>query len=118
MPRVVGPGRRERAYQAEIAALGRRGADLSGQLHRVLGELDTAQLVERGTARFTDRLEERLQQAHAQQARALVLVGSLQQELSQVRVQLDQARSQLTRLEGARPPLLQRLWAALLPGRG
>lgn len=113
----MGPGRRERAYQAEIVDLGRRGATLSGQLHQVMGELETAQLVERGTARFTDRLEERVERAQAQKARALVLVGSLQQEVAQVRAQLAQARGQLALLECTPVPLLQRLVAALRPWR-
>ena len=115
--RVVGPGRRERAYQEEIVALGRRGAALSTSLRNVQGDLESALLIERGTARFTDRLEDRLSKVESQKSRALVLVGSLQQEVLQVRAQLERAQSRLARVEPARRGLLQRLLGSLVSPR-
>ena len=115
--RVVGPGRRERAYQEEIVALGRRGAALSASLRNARGDLESALLIERGTARFTDRLEDRLVQVESQKSRALVLVGSLQQEVLQVRAQLERAQSRLARVEPARRGLLQRLLGSLVSPR-
>ena len=115
--RVVGPGRRERAYQEEIVALGRRGAALSTSLRNAQGDLESALLIERGTARFTDRLEERMVQVESQKSRALVLVGSLQQEVLQVRAQLERAQSRLARVEPARRGLLQRLLGSFVSPR-
>ncbi|MBL6721305.1 MAG: hypothetical protein ISQ08_07825 [Planctomycetes bacterium] len=107
--RVVGPGRKERAYQLQIAELGRRAADLSGELGTTRRELEVARLVERGTDRLVGRLEERLERTEAQKARALVLVGGLQAELEATRERLAQAESRLRRLPAPRRGLLSRL---------
>lgn len=108
-PRVVGPGRKERAYQAQIAELGRRAADLSGQLGTTRRELEVARLVERGTDRLVGRLEDRLERSEAQKARALVLVGGLQAELEATRERLALAEAQLRQLPAPRRGLLSRL---------
>jgi len=112
----VGPGRKERAYMEDIVALGRRGAALSNSLRQARGELESALLIERGTQRFTDRLEERLARTETQKARALVLVGSLQQEVAQMHSQLELAQGQLARLAAPKPGIARRLFKAL--GRG
>ena len=114
--RVVGPGRRERAYQAEIAELGRRAASLSGDLgeaRRELGatqrELEVARLVERGTDRLVGRLEERMERVEAQKSRALVLAGGLQAELEATRARLAEAEGRLRQLTPPRRGLVARL---------
>lgn len=112
----MGPGRKERAYMEDIAALGRRGAALSNSLRQARGELESALLIERGTQRFTDRLEERLARTESQKARALVLVGSLQQEVVQMHSRLELAQGQLARLAAPKPGIARRLFNAL--GRG
>jgi chromosome segregation ATPase len=110
--RVVGPGRKERAYQVQIAELGRRAADLSGQLGTTRRELEVARLVERGTDRLVGRLEQRLERADAQKARALVLVGGLQAELEATRERLALAEAKLRQL-----PAPRRGWMSRLLGR-
>lgn len=110
--RVVGPGRKERAYQVQIAELGRRAADLSGQLGTTRRELEVARLVERGTDRLVVRLEQRLERADAQKARALVLVGGLQAELEATRERLALAEAKLRQL-----PAPRRGWMSRLLGR-
>jgi hypothetical protein len=104
-PRVVGPGRLERQYQGRIADLeqGLSGADQASDGLRA--ELATARLIERGTGRFADRLEERLEarreelaEVRAQGHRLMVALGALQQENSSLRAELDLARTKLAGL--------------------
>jgi hypothetical protein len=77
VPRIVGPGRRERAYLAQVTAL--------------QGELEMLSLVERGSARRLDRMERKLaatreaalaaQLTTGQQEKRLILaLGALQRE--------------------------------------
>jgi capsule polysaccharide export protein KpsE/RkpR len=58
-----------------------------------------------------------LAKVESQKSRALVLVGSLQQEVLQVRAQLERAQSRLARVEPARRGLLQRLLGSLVSPR-
>lgn len=115
-PRVVGPGRKERAYQEEIARLGREAAlergrrkDLDLALQRRESELELAQLVERGSARLLDRLESDVDRTRQQEARALVLVGALQRENEHLRERLQVAEARLAALPAPRAGLLRRL---------
>lgn len=64
--RVVGPGRRERGYLERLAAL-------EAELARERRALEAAELLERGSTRRLDRLEE-------QRGRLLVTLGALQRE--------------------------------------
>ena len=87
-PRIVGPGRRERAYlerqqalQAEIAAYER--------------EIETISLVERGSARRLDRMERKLaavREAVAaldqKEKRLILALGALQRENELLRERL------------------------------
>ena len=73
VPRVVGPGRRERAYLARVAGLER--------------ELETLSLVERGSARRLDRMERKLAATREaalaveqQEKRLILALGALQRE--------------------------------------
>lgn len=80
-PRVIGPGRRERAYLSRIASL--------------KAQLETAALCERGAGRRMDRLEgdlERLAETVRRQRRTerrlLVLAGALARENALLRERL------------------------------
>ncbi len=99
--RVVGPGKRERAYLEKLAVLG--------------AELEAAALVERGSARRLDRMETKLlavreaAEAEVQKSHRLILaLGSLQRENELLREKLS--------LELATPALLppRRSWLARL----
>lgn len=108
-PRVVGPGRRERAYlakQAELErelalrvhALSERSRELAqttSELERRENELAAAALCERGAQRAADRLERRLEATRedaealrASQNRLLVALGALQRENELLRERL------------------------------
>lgn len=87
-PRVVGPGRKERAYLA-------RAEELERELARRARELEVAALCERGTRRAADRLERELTQRSAEaarldaeQKRLLVALGALQRENELLRERL------------------------------
>lgn len=111
--RVVGPGRRERTWRRREAALETALADLSR-------ELDTARLVERGSARLTDRIEADLARERAEtaelrqaQARLLVTFGVLQRENLALRRKLELAEAALPALgdgKEERRTLRQRLF--------
>ena len=73
VPRIVGPGRRERAYLARVAAL---------EL-----EIETISLVERGSARRLDRMERKLAatreaalELEQKEKRLILALGALQRE--------------------------------------
>ncbi len=73
VPRIVGPGRRERAYLAQVAALER--------------EIDTLSLVERGSGRRLDRMERKLAATREaaldleqKEKRLILALGALQRE--------------------------------------
>src|SRR5262249_15600946 len=80
-PRVVGPGRKERAYLEKLAALGR--------------ELEAAALVERGSGRRLDRMERKLaavrEAASAleqKEHRLILALGAVQRENELLRERL------------------------------
>ena len=96
-PRVVGPGRRERAYLERAAGLER--------------ELEAAALIERGSSRRLDRLErvvaaagEREEEMGKKERRLILALGALQRENELLREKLSlalpPARSFLARLLG------------------
>lgn len=115
-PRVVGPGRRERAYLQRVAALERdvalherelaeRARDLAAgeraraeqadELARRTRELEVSALVERGAVRAATKLERKLAAADAEsvrlqqaQNRLLVALGALQRENELLRERL------------------------------
>lgn len=110
--RVVGPGRRERGYQARI--------------QRLEGEIECSALFERGSQRLLDRLEERLdaarseQQAARQIERRLILaLGAVQRENQILRRELSQAAAApIGRLDGgSRSPTGLRGLLARIGGR-
>ena len=112
--RVIGPGRKERAYQEQIRLL-EQTAEVKAQA------LETASLVERGSRNLLDRMErqldsgeEALERERAASRRVCVMLGALQRESEVLREELATAKAQLARLEGPRP---KRLWRRLL-GRG
>ncbi|MCA9003434.1 MAG: hypothetical protein KDB61_16030, partial [Planctomycetes bacterium] len=96
--RVVGPGRRERAYQARIADLSHDLELSQGARNRADRELEVARLVERGTRRFVDRLEDRIGLREEQARRALVLAGSLQRTNQLLEAKIARLENQLGRL--------------------
>ena len=96
--RVVGPGRRERAYQERVAGLER--------------ELDAAALVERGSSRRLDRMERKLDAVREaaldleqKEKRLILALGALQRENEILREKLALA------LPARRRSLLARLFA-------
>lgn len=101
VPRPIGPGRVERAYQRRIAELegavsetasrcgaaqGQLAATESrleasqGELRGLRGELETAGRLERGLQRHADKLEQRLETASQREKRLILALGSLQKE--------------------------------------
>jgi hypothetical protein len=96
--KAVGPGRLERAYQTQVARLSRELHAI--QEAQVCGErkLGTASLVERGTQRYVDRIEAQVQRREAKSRRALVLVGTLQQDNQILQARVQQLENRLKRL--------------------
>ena len=111
--RVVGPGRRERAYQQELVEA-RREREAARSEARVLAErasarereLALAERVERGSQRRLDRLEDALATAEQREKRLALTLGALQRETELLRA----------RLAGA-PALAANLVPALVPNR-
>ncbi|MDF1839371.1 MAG: hypothetical protein P1V35_16005, partial [Planctomycetota bacterium] len=116
--RAVGPGRLERAYQSQVARLSR---ELNSVQEAQVGsdrELDMARLVERGTRRYVDRMEEQVQRREAKARRALVLVGTLQHDNQILQSKIQQLEGRLQRLAApAAPGLVQRVCSRLGMGR-
>jgi chromosome segregation ATPase len=95
VPRVVGPGRRERSYLERIETLQVQRASDERRLARLAGELEASERVERGCQKHIDRLEKRLddersrtREAEAVQKRLLVALGAVQRENELLREQL------------------------------
>jgi len=109
--RVVGPGRKERAYKEQIHLL-EQEAEVKGQA------LETAALIERGSRNLLDRMErqldsgeEALERERAASRRVCVMLGALQRESEVLREELGAAKAQLAQLGRPRP---KRLWRRLL----
>jgi chromosome segregation ATPase len=119
--RIVGPGRRERAYLKRLEALGglaerdrARAQELEFELRHYRGALETSQRVERGCQRRLDRMEDRLErreaelsEAHRVHKRLSLALGSVQREVELLRARLSiappgQAQAP-ARLTGKRP---------------
>ncbi len=112
--RVVGPGRKERGYLQQIARLEQENHDRGSAL-------EAAALVERGTERYVDRLEERgkqdrerLQQVQAQGNRLLVTLGAMQRENERLRQDLQGMRGRLEAPTTGPVGLVQRLGRLLI----
>lgn len=114
-PRVTGPGRLERSYQDRIRGLEVEVERRVSALSTLRKELDVSQLVERGTARWADRVEDQVDIARRQANRLLVTLGALQRENEALRTELDGARSRLARLDSPREP--RRSWWQRALGR-
>lgn len=106
--RVVGPGRRERAYQDRITGLEteREAADQARAGLRA--EVEMARLVERGTGRLVDRLELALEQGQVelgevrnQGHRLMVALGALQRENRGLRAEIERGELERDRPDGA-----------------
>ena len=91
-PRVVGPGRRELAYLQRIEGI-------ESELLTARRELETADLVERGSARLLDRIERELQRTSEQKNRLLVTLGVLQRDNQILARRARLAEARLARLE-------------------
>ena len=112
LPRIVGPGRRERDYQERLrglasaleelrereAALGRELGERERLVASQARELDASTRLERGCQRLLDRLEERLgedrarlAEAEQQQKRLILTLGALQRENELLRQRLELA---------------------------
>jgi hypothetical protein len=99
--RVVGPGRLERGYQERIGRLERQASEKDDAL-------GAASLIERGTERYVDRLEqerrvdrERLLKVQAQGNRLLVAMGAMQQENERLVGELHRAQGRIAAGEGS-----------------
>ena len=91
--RIVGPGRRERQYITSIERLEHEALEKDSAL-------DAATLIERGTERYVDRIEqeraadrERLQEVQAQGNRLLVTMGAMQKENERLVGELQRANN-------------------------
>ena len=94
-PRVVGPGRLERRYRERVSDLEQDLEREAGRARALVRELETSQLVERGSQRLLDRLEglardERAaREALEQREKRLILcLGGLQRENELLRERL------------------------------
>jgi hypothetical protein len=90
---IVGPGRKERQYIASIERLEHEAQEKDSALC-------AATLIERGTERYVDRIEqertadrERLQEVQAQGNRLLVAMGAMQRENESLVGELQRANS-------------------------
>ena len=104
-PRVVGPGRRERAYREQVRELGQH----AGHLGR---ELDVSRRLERGCQRLIDRLEDRadadcdrLAEAEQRQKRLALALGALQRDNELLRERLALAAPRPARLAAGERPM-------------
>ncbi len=102
-PRVIGPGRVERAYQEKISLL-EREAEVNER------SLETAGLIERGSRHLLDRMErqmesseEALKREREASRRVCVMLGALQREAEVLREELRLAQSKLSLLEAPKP---------------
>lgn len=102
--RVIGPGRRERMYQRRVSELEGEVDRRATALATLRRELEVTELVERGTGRLADRLEERLDGARQQANRLLVTLGALQRENEALRGELETAQGRLARISAPAPP--------------
>jgi hypothetical protein len=94
-PRVVGPGRRERAYLSRIRALELDLEERGRERERLVVGLDTSRRLERGCQALLDRMEEHAalereeRRSLEQRERRMILVlGALQKENELLREQL------------------------------
>ncbi|MFT7679107.1 MAG: hypothetical protein ACI8QC_003106 [Planctomycetota bacterium] len=109
--RIVGPGRKERALRSEILEQ-REGRELAERA------LETAQLVERGTNRYVDRVEQEQRLEHAQNQRLLVALGALQESNQALRLELEALKADRPRQIEAEQPLAEAVEPAKLGWRG
>jgi hypothetical protein len=98
-PRVVAPGRLERAYQARIG--------------RLEGDLEASALVERGTQRRCERVEGRLEQSERHLEQSLQTERRLCATLGRLEGENALLRERIVRLGPGR----RRSWLASLLGR-
>ncbi len=116
--RAVGPGRLERSYQTQVARLSRELQAVQQAQGYADRELETARLVERGTKRLVDRLEDQVSHREAKARRALVLVGSLQHDNQVLQAKIDRLEHRLQRLAAPQQlSLAQRFWSRFSIGR-
>lgn len=116
--KTVGPGRLERSYQAQVARLSRELQSVQQAQNSADKELETARLIERGSQRFLDRLEDQAERREAKSRRALVLVGSLQNDNQILQAKIGQLENRLQRLAAPKPSsLAQKFWSRLGGGR-
>jgi hypothetical protein len=104
LPRVVGPGRRERDYLERIETLDRT-------LGQAESALVIAGLVERGSARLIDRLEHEeararadLERAREEENRLLVVLGAVQRDNERLHERARELETRLAALTAPRRP--------------
>ncbi len=97
--RIVGPGRREVRLRAQLTELEQ--------------SLEVAQLLERGTARYVDRMENHLAESRAQVARLAAAMGSLATENQGLLKALAQAERRIARIEAPQPSRWHRFLASV-----
>jgi hypothetical protein len=112
--RVVGPGRRERAYLRQISELGAELHALDAAQSEAARELRVARLVERGAGRWMDRMDRELERSRQQGNRLLVALGASQRETAQLREELAAARARIRSLAPAPPVRRPARWRRLL----
>jgi hypothetical protein len=111
-PKVIGPGRRERAYQQRISELALQETRAREAAERLARELSVAERVERGTQRRIERLEDRserereaLQRSEEAQKRLLLALGAVQRENELLRERvLALEAAPVARLAAPEPP--------------
>ena len=117
-PRSVGPGRLERAYQTQMARLSRELQSIQQAQVGSEKKLEMARLVERGTLRYVDRMEEQIQLREEKSRRALVLVGTLQHDNQMLQARILKLENRLLRLAAPEAvTFAQRFWSRLGIGR-
>lgn len=114
--RIVGPGRKERELRSEIS-------EQRAGWERAERALETARLVERGTNRYVDRVEQGRELERAQNQRLLVALGALQESNRALRLELEAAKAdrprqiEAERVAQAAPDAPRLGWRRWLRGR-
>jgi hypothetical protein len=107
-PRTIGPGRIEGRYLKRIAALERRQEASEVKDRRLARELEAAHLVERGSMRLLDRMEDRLEKNQTVERRLILALGALQQENTLLVRQVARLEAPRSERNGGRLGLLGR----------
>ena len=111
--RIVGPGRQEVRLRGRIDELESHLAEASERQSEAERSLEIAGLVERGTARFVDRVEAENEQSQKQIRRLAAALGALASENEKLHAELSAERQRGKRLDPGPRSRPERGWRRL-----